>query len=467
MSGTSATSEQIQELQRQLEDTEKERDEFCSMVVELETKFLQLTNSENAEVCLLKESAGKREELERRIVELERRNAAMDAEREALDVKCSEIRQRSREQVQRIDELLHCNERLKCELDAQKEALSLAESHFADDKASLRAQKDAEVVQLQKELALQMTECEGLADSLRNSQQMNAQLNKKFQESQNENQRLMNAAQDGKGCKLQDQRVIQLTKDKDEAMALVSQMRGQVEKARDEMDEKYAENERSRQELEAKAVAETHAQDLCANVKGILERLTTSDAPTEVVAKATIAVQESQLKEGSAKQWTVLVECALQLLSWALAQPQSVQPPSHAPTCAVPRTPANVCANMTTPVKSEGRWQELRNIQSGDKWFKCPDVAAFSEATKKAQIALRQAEEELLRSRDKSKAYREPWTPPLLGSSLADRCHERTAVSSAVKSGKKDMLERDLESLLEEAQVDSRVALENVPPSSD
>ena len=122
---------------------------------------------------------------------------------------------------------------------------------------------------------------------------------------------------------------------------------------------------------------------------------------------------------------------------------------------------------MTTPVKSEGRWQELRNIQSGDKWFKCPDVAAFSEATKKAQIALRQAEEELLRSRDKSRAYREPWTPPLFGSSLAEHCHERTTVSSAVKSGKKDMLERDLESLLEEAHEESRVALENVPPSSD
>jgi len=91
--------------------------------------------------------------------------------------------------------------------------------------------------------------------------------------------------------------------------------------------------------------------------------------------------------------------------------------------------------------------------------YKCPDVAAFSEATKKAQLALRQAEEELLRSQGKSKTYREPWTPPSLGRSGA-----ALAASSAARSGKKT----DLGALLEEAaQGESRVVLEgeNLPPS--
>ena len=49
------------------------------------------------------------------------------------------------------------------------------------------------------------------------------------------------------------------------------------------------------------------------------------------------------------------------------------------------RTPAKSLLSpraAETP-RSEGRWQELRNIQSGEKWYKVPDVAAFSEATKK------------------------------------------------------------------------------------
>jgi hypothetical protein len=126
---------------------------------------------------------------------------------------------------------------------------------------------------------------------------------------------------------------------------------------------------------------------------------------------------------------------------------------------SVPRTPGNIAytpakagsinttLNKGEAPKSEGRWQELRNIQTPDKWFKVPDVTGFSEATKKAQLALRAAEEELLKSTEKSITYHEPWTPPSLPRSYS----MRDQPTSTTKSAKKEAFQTNLAALLEDA----------------
>ena len=65
---------------------------------------------------------------------------------------------------------------------------------------------------------------------------------------------------------------------------------------------------------------------------------------------------------------------------------------------------------------SESRWQNLKNIHTPTKWYKVPDVAVLSAATRRAQEALAAAEEELLRSTERRARYSEPWTPPNLQS---------------------------------------------------
>jgi len=365
---------ELEDVKRQLVETEKERDGFCQLVVELETNLLQLTSAEKPESTSPMERKGEREELERKITELERRNASEREEREALEAKCSEYRQRSGEQGQRIDELVQSNSRLQEDLEEVKEALCSLKSRFASEKTSLLAQKDADLVQLQKELADQMTECDALAESLRHAEQTNSQLRQE-----------LDAAHNTDGRELQEQRVLQLTRDKDEAMVLVSQMRSQLEKAREEMDEKHAENIRCRKALDEQSAAEKEEQEFCTHVMAVLDKLPASPSPGQVVAEAATAARESNLtSRPSAKEWTLLVELLLRLLS--LEQERSrlqsrdvsgqlmsqIQTPTAlACGAGVARTPSNMLINITTPVKSEGRWQELKNIQSGDKWYVC------------------------------------------------------------------------------------------------
>jgi len=134
-----------------------------------------------------------------------------------------------------------------------------------------------------------------------------------------------------------------------------------------------------------------------------------------------------------------------------------------------------VCANVVCVNVAP---QELRHIQSGDKWYKCPDVAAYSAATKKADLALRAAEDELRHSIEKSNSksakYRELWTPPSLprthagvsGSVLQSESGLQSGQlpQSAAKSVRKEVFQTNLAALLEDA-ADPKQLAEKIPPS--
>ncbi len=82
------------------------------------------------------------------------------------------------------------------------------------------------------------------------------------------------------------------------------------------------------------------------------------------------------------------------------------------------------------------RWEELKNIQTGDKWFKVPDIVQISASASKARTvcldagcrrgcslatdgrglqALKEAQEDLRKSAQTPSKYRQPWQPPAIG----------------------------------------------------
>lgn len=104
-----ALQAQLLELHAQLADTEKERDEFCAVVVELETKLVQ--NGGGGGGC----GSGEDDEKKRRVAELERRNAALDADREELDARCTGYQQQCEHHRVKAHALAEANRQLERE----------------------------------------------------------------------------------------------------------------------------------------------------------------------------------------------------------------------------------------------------------------------------------------------------------------------------------------------------------------
>lgn len=268
-----------------------------------------------------------------------------------------------------------------------------------------------------------------------------------------------------------------------ERLACVEGSLAQTERDKQLLEERLAENEcAATQELSARLeVVEEKRARACMDMETL--RLQLQEAQVEAVAdkmnNATIVEEKERLGEEVSRLGSVekdlsrmrlevsrlggveeeLSRIRLEVESFKITEMNRQQLKCCVtPGLATPRTPA---INLTTPSKdapkSEGRWLELRNIQSGDKWYKVPDVAAYSEATKKAQLALRAAEDELRHSTEKSNSksvkYREPWTPPSLPWSLSGVAGGQGGQlpQSAAKSARKDVFQTNLAALLEDA----------------
>ena len=263
----------------------------------------------------------------------------------------------------------------------------------------------------------------------------------------------------------------------DEALELVVQMRTQVERTRVELDEMSA--ERLVQQIGSSTALMAQEKTLSGknlpSARTIEEDLDAMTQKWEAAQRELNAMRE-RLAAVEEEHNEAMQKCRA-AEEEAHVYRQAAGVPRHCTSAAVPRTPSHANA-LLTPVQapnsesrqqnseapnSESRWQNLKNIQSGDKWFKVPDLAAFSESTRKAQQALLAAEEELQKSAQRQElrksAQRQPWTPPSL-----PRAH---LPNNSGVSGKKDVLQKNLGSLLEEAAADSKpmAKLENVPPS--
>ena len=187
---------QVAELQAHIAEIEKERDEFCAMVVDLETRLLGRDGSDEHH----REGDGAKADvggLRERIAELERQNQTLDAERQALDAQCVACREQAEQQRLRAAEAAEAWEREREELRERQEETArekvrarartcvcahtracthgchilcaranagsrVTQAQVCEDKAAALAQKGAELVQLQEELAAAMTESEVL-----------------------------------------------------------------------------------------------------------------------------------------------------------------------------------------------------------------------------------------------------------------------------------------------------------------
>ena len=136
-----ALQAQLLELHAQLADTEKERDDFCAMVVELETKLVQNGGGSGG-------GGGEDDEMKRRVAELERRNAALDADREALDARCASYQQQCEHHRAKAHALAEANRQLErdCEeLRAKHEEAEQEKTAFVEEG---RARNHGEVAQV-------------------------------------------------------------------------------------------------------------------------------------------------------------------------------------------------------------------------------------------------------------------------------------------------------------------------------
>ena len=152
---------QVEELQAHIAEVEKERDHFCAMVVELETKLLSMGpgSSEPRQAAEMEDEGRMRE----RIAELERQNQTLDAEWRAVDAECAACRQQAEQQRLRASEAEEAWKREREELRERQEETAWELVLVCEDKATALAQKSAELVHLQEELAAAMTQGQALS----------------------------------------------------------------------------------------------------------------------------------------------------------------------------------------------------------------------------------------------------------------------------------------------------------------
>ena len=158
------------EMEGQLADAQKERDDFCAMVVDLETKLLASTAAK---------ADDQRTKLEQRVWDLENSNAALGQSLSALEEQCSDYRQESERQRQKETSLTDEHLRLceeHAELTRQLEECKLAQERVAEDATAALAAKDVDLGQLQVELGNAMTEGEARLEALIAAQARNEQL---------------------------------------------------------------------------------------------------------------------------------------------------------------------------------------------------------------------------------------------------------------------------------------------------
>ena len=164
---------QIRDLKSQLADTERERDEFCTMVVDLETKLLQSSPGEGS-ACKVS-TLHRCNALEELVKDLERKNVALDAEREALASRCSEYRQECDQQICVCNKLTERHRKLEQDYDDLRERMGEAEREKTTLVQDMVAKKNTELAHLQEELARVMTESEANADAIKTSDLLKVQ----------------------------------------------------------------------------------------------------------------------------------------------------------------------------------------------------------------------------------------------------------------------------------------------------
>jgi hypothetical protein len=160
-----ALHNQILDLKSQLADTERERDEFCTMVVDLETKLLQ-SSSGDGSACAVS-TLHRCNALEELVKDLERKNVALDAEREALASRCSEYRQECDQQICVCNTLTERHRKLEHDYDDLRERMGEAEREKTTLVQVIMAKKNTELAHLQEELARVMTQSEANADAIK------------------------------------------------------------------------------------------------------------------------------------------------------------------------------------------------------------------------------------------------------------------------------------------------------------
>lgn len=168
-----ALHNQILDLQSQLADTERERDEFCTMVVDLETKLLQSSPGDGS-ACTVS-TLHRCTALEELVKDLERKNVALDAEREALASRCSEYRQECDQQICVCNTLTERHRKLEHDYDDLRERMGEAEREKTTLVQVIMAKKNTELAHLQEELARVMTESEANADAIQCSDLLKVQ----------------------------------------------------------------------------------------------------------------------------------------------------------------------------------------------------------------------------------------------------------------------------------------------------
>lgn len=159
MGGGEPCHAQVEELQAHIAEVEKERDHFCAMVVELETKLL-ITSSSGPRRAADMDDEGR---LRERLAELGRQNQTLEAERRALDAECAACRQQAEQQRLRVAEAEEAWKREREELRERQEETARELALECEHKATALAQKGAELVHLQEELAAAMTQGQALS----------------------------------------------------------------------------------------------------------------------------------------------------------------------------------------------------------------------------------------------------------------------------------------------------------------
>jgi chromosome segregation ATPase len=150
----------VEELQAHIAEVEKERDHFCAMVVELETKLLSMGPGSSEPRRADMDDEGR---LRERIAELERQNQTLDADRGAVDAECAACRQQAEQQRLRASAAEEAWKREREELRERQEETARELVLACEDKATALAQKSAELVHVQEELAVAMTQGQALS----------------------------------------------------------------------------------------------------------------------------------------------------------------------------------------------------------------------------------------------------------------------------------------------------------------
>ena len=158
--GERACHAQVEELHAHIAEVEKERDHFCAMVIELETKLLSTGPGSSEPRRSADMDVGS---LRERIAELERQNQTLDAERRGLDAQCAACLQQAEQQRLRAAEAEEAWNREREELRERQEETAREKALVCEDKAVALAQQGAELVHLQEELAAAMTQGQALS----------------------------------------------------------------------------------------------------------------------------------------------------------------------------------------------------------------------------------------------------------------------------------------------------------------